>query len=500
MPHRIIHWFERIPARRFLLGLILLQFLLHLPVYNLPPMGQHTWRQAMGLATARNYWVEKNEFWRPRQDVRIAADDVGEAYFELPLIYWLIGQSYNVTGFSHANGRLIQFLMGAFLLVSAYYFARALGYHQGRAKWFTLALASSPYFFYYSVSISPNLPALAWFLGGVALILPELKAERFGFKYWLGGLFLVMATLSKATWLFFGLPLAWLFVSQLRRNKNLKVLINGGLLGALVLVPSLFIFKHARQIYDLAPQERQYYIELGPKPFPEDLIGILTPLWKGFFEWYPQIYINWALLPFFVYGIWVAFKHKAHKSERGLFFLIWLISYLAFVPLFLVQLTQHEYYLTPLLVIAAMASAYGIEAFLLSKGQRIKHVAILLLVFSQIIMVGRVSHRWQSARQVPDELLERLPEFEEVLPKEARLLIIGDPGPVVWLYYLNRKGLVQPIQVVDAETLDRYQSQGIDWLVTDDENVAHKEALKDRLELVKEIGHFRISRILPPQL
>ena len=38
---------------------------------NLPPMGQHTWRQVMGLSTTNNYYTEKNSFLYPAQDVRV---------------------------------------------------------------------------------------------------------------------------------------------------------------------------------------------------------------------------------------------------------------------------------------------------------------------------------------------------------------------------------------------------------------------------------------------
>ena len=42
----------------FLLIIVLVQFILHIPIFNLPPMGQHVWRQVMGLSMANNYYQE----------------------------------------------------------------------------------------------------------------------------------------------------------------------------------------------------------------------------------------------------------------------------------------------------------------------------------------------------------------------------------------------------------------------------------------------------------
>ena len=102
----------------FLFIVVLVQFVLHIPIFNLPPMGQHVWRQVMGLSMANNYYQEDLNFLESAQDIRIGEDDRGLVYTEFPLIYWLIGKSYHAFGFSHINGRLTAFFFPSYLFLA----------------------------------------------------------------------------------------------------------------------------------------------------------------------------------------------------------------------------------------------------------------------------------------------------------------------------------------------------------------------------------------------
>ena len=62
---------KNVQTRYFLLSVIAVQFVLHLPVFNMPPMGQHVWRQVMGLSMARNYYEEDRSFLDSAQDIRV---------------------------------------------------------------------------------------------------------------------------------------------------------------------------------------------------------------------------------------------------------------------------------------------------------------------------------------------------------------------------------------------------------------------------------------------
>ena len=164
--------------RYFLLIIVLIQFILHIPIFNMPPMGQHVWRQVMGLSMAYNYYQEDLNFLESAQDIRIGEDDRGLVYTEFPLIYWLIGKSYHATGFSHINGRLTAFLFSILLIFSSYNLVKLFKYDEVICRWFVFFLSFTPFFFYYSISLLPNLPSLSLFITGIVLIYPKIKENK----------------------------------------------------------------------------------------------------------------------------------------------------------------------------------------------------------------------------------------------------------------------------------------------------------------------------------
>ena len=140
---------KNVQTRYFLLSVIAVQFVLHLPVFSMPPMGQHVWRQVMGLSMARNYYEEDRSFLDSAQDIRVGIEDGGEIYTEFPWLYWLIGKSYHLTGFSHLNGRLTAFLFAVLLLLGCYRLMRELQFDETSSRWFVLIMGFTPYFFYF---------------------------------------------------------------------------------------------------------------------------------------------------------------------------------------------------------------------------------------------------------------------------------------------------------------------------------------------------------------
>ncbi len=480
-------------TRRFLITIVVIQILFHIPIVHLPPMGQHTWRQIMGLSTARNYYEDNNAFFHPAQDVRVEPNDKGVIYFEFPLLYWITGQSYHLTGFSHINGRLMMLIMGIFLIFGSYKLSRSLGLNEVRARWFTFFVSFSPYFFYYSISSSPNMPALTWFIWGIALIIPPLEQRHWNWKYWLGIIFLSLGILSKATYLFFGLPVAYLFLLHYYSSRNPKTLIVAFISFIVIILPNILIYLHSKNLFDQAPFERARYAILRPRYFPSSWKEVTSTLRPAIADWFLQMYVNTVAIPFFLFGCYAALKNKKWKTKIGGFYLMWLLSFFIFSLFFFTQFREHAYYLTPLLIFAAMGNTYGID--LLWRKKKLRLFVCFLLICVPIVMVGRVGHRWLWAKQVPEELLYQSDEFEKVIPVNERVLVFGDDSPVVYLYYLHRKGIsLHPS--VSIKDLQRYNALGFKYIVSElpMQNVKALNALK--IEKVTQIGDFRIYRIV----
>ncbi len=480
--------FAKWSTKKFLLTLIVLQILLHIPILPLPPMGQHTWRQVMGLAPARNYFEEDSKFLYPSQDVRIAQADKGVTYFEFPLLYWIIGQSYHLTGFSHINGRFMMLVVGVLLILGSYRLIRSLGFNEIKARWFTLFVSTSPYFFYYSVTVSPNLPALTWFIWGTALLIPSISAETWGWKFWLGIILILLGTISKATYLFFGLPIAYLFISQFFLNRNPKVLVTAVISFLVITLPNLFLYIHSKRLFDESPIERQAHTVLKSYFYISSWSDITTTLRPAIVEWFLQMFVNTAAIPFFMVGCYLVLRNKKWRSRTGKFFLMWLISFFVFSFFFFTQFRQHAYYLTPLLVFAAAGSAQGMD--FLWKKNKFRLLLFVLIICVPLVMVGRVGHRWLWSKQVPDELLYRAEEFEKVIPENERVLVF-DSSPFIYLYYLHRKG-VTASPSISQKTLEQYQENGFKYIVSEYSLSKIPALQKKRIKTVAKIGDFGV--------
>ena len=451
---KVSNFFKDLSINKFILIIIIFQIILHIPYMNLPPMGQHTWRQVMGLSTAKNYYTEKNSFLYPAQDVRVNLQDKGIIYFEFPLIYWIIGKSYHLNGFNHLNGRIMMLIMGILFLYGCIQLGKSLNLSEKRIKWFIFFTSCSPFFFYYSISVSPNLPALTWFIWGIALLIKYIDKPLWDLKYLLPIAFITIGTLSKATYLFFGLIIAYIFIRKYNIFLDIKIFIKILITACLILVPNLLFLNHANNIYIEAPFERQSYAVLKGSFFPNNLEDFLNTLGPAISTWFLEMFVNTAAIPIFIYSIFHVIKHKNFKNDTAYFLMFWLLSFFIFSLFFFTQFREHAYYLTPLIIFSSLMNAYGIEKILAI--DRVKYLSYFLIILVPIVMIGRVYHRWDKAKQVPDELLYHSEQIKSYIPKNDMVLIFGDKSPVIYLYFLNRKGVV--INNLNQNTIKKHKN------------------------------------------
>jgi len=486
---RIAAW----STRRFLLTIIIVQTVLHIPTASLPPMGQHTWRQVMGLSVARNYFDENNAFLNSAQDIRVGKEDRGIIYTEFPLIYWVLGQSYHLTGFSHANGRILALGFGLLLLLGGYRLVRLLGYEEIKARWFVFFLGFSPYFFYYAISFLPNLPALAMFVWGINLIIPGLQKEKWNISFFMGLVLVIISTATKLIYLFYGLPIAYLFLRQYLKSRRPFVLLIAGVSGAAILLSNYYLFEHGRFLMAEAPIERRSTIMLHYDPLLTDWSIIFSTLRWTVNEWFLQMYVNTAAIPIFFVGCYLAIKRKGWRSDLGKFWSIWLLSFLIFTFFFFPHFRDHGYYLTSISLIAALGSSYGVGPFL--KHRKWKRFVLVLLVMVPLVMVGRVSHRWGSAKQVPDTLLYHTDEIQQSIPKDEQVLVIGDSSPVIFLYFLHRKGIVID-KDISEEKLSYYLDKGFRYIVSNISPDHIPVLLKKKYQQMGQVDKFVVLRLI----
>ena len=336
----------------FLLIIVLVQFILHIPIFNLPPMGQHVWRQVMGLSMAKNYYQEDLNFMESSLDIRIDHDDKGLSYTEFPLIYWMIGKSYHTTGFSHINGRLTAFLFSILLIFSSYKLVKIFKYDEIFCRWFIFFLSFTPFFFYYSITLLPNLPSLSLFISGIVIILPQIRKNIWGFRYFIGFLFIILATITKQLYLFYGLLLAQIFLSAFIDTRNWKILIYGFFSGTILLITNYILWIFGLEINSLAPMERNATVQLDVARLPFDLSRYLKITHTAFTKWFLEMFVNTAAIPIFFYGLYLLIKHKRWESHTSPFWIMWLVSFLILYITYIDKFEEHGYYFTSYLYYA----------------------------------------------------------------------------------------------------------------------------------------------------
>ncbi len=448
---RPIHW---------LIFFSFLQILLHLPMASLPPLGQHTWRQVVGAAAARNYYEEDNRFFYPRADIRLYENDTGAIYHELPLSYWLTAQSYFVFGFNYISGRIIPLVLNLMLFFGAYFLAMGLKLSQRFSLLFSFFLGFSPLALYYVASFVPDILGLSLFTCGLAFLLSSLNKERYLPSYWLGIFFITLGILAKPTYLFFGLPVAYIIIKQYQKERDTRLLLSSLLGGFFVLAANALTIWHAKKLYDLAPLERAIHTPIGPAEQPENIAQVWQNLYPAFIKWFVEMNISHAALIFFLVGIFLVFKRKLWQSFAGSFWVMWLVSFIIYSCFFIMRFADHDYYLTSSLPLAGVVSAIGANA--LWSIPKWKKFAIALLILFPLLNFNRVSGRWFKDTAVPRVLLTHPEHISQHIPKNELTLIYGDSSPIIYLYYLNRKGLSLERTKMPPETLDL---SAFKWLV-----------------------------------
>lgn len=481
------------------------------PVLPESPIGQHTWRQTVGHAMTRNYIEENDGFWRPKNDIRVRPEDTGAIYHEFPIQYWVAAKMAKLTGAQpDLVVRLTQFLIVAWIGIAGVFFARGLGYSATRSTFFGFFMTVSPVSFYYMATVVPNFVGLTFFIAGLGALLHSCRLftqSNLHTRSKMGPLIkpglmvaglagVLLGTLIKPVYLFFGMPVATLAVMglflfqqrfrqasaearELRRSLlSWLTWFAGG--GVVIIGVNALVLRHARTLHEAAPPEQQVHTPMGPPP---ETIEGFGDLWHNLATaagtWFMEMYVGLAALPFFLTGIWVWWRHlRARKTGvlkirkehldtkpppssqqiwRSIFWAAWLCSFVIYASIFITRFADHDYYICSLLPVAALINSKGAEHLWNGLNRWNRHgrwIAVLICSAAFVMMFVRVQKRWTQRKQIPVELLYRAKELIEVIPRNERVLVYGDKTPIVFLYYLHRKGLQlthqEPITKVEA--------------------------------------------------
>lgn len=461
----------------FFVLLFAAEIAVHSLVFNLPALGQQTWRQLVGYMAARNYFLEDMSFFQPRSDIRLFPGDAGGAYHELPLVYWLSAIGYKFFGIQNWIPRVLSFLFNLTLLPGVFLLFRELGFQRRTTYIATFLAAFSPWYLYYSVSTEPNVLGMSFFLLGLALLLRAFRNETYGPAYIFGSLIMVLGTHAKVTYLLYGIPIALLlFLSQ--KKRNYLALAKFAILPVLLIATThAYTMHNADLLYQKAPFQRAIHIPFGVA----EPVSSVAQGWRNVriaaTNWLFEIYVGFAAIPFFLLGVWQFFKRREESFTRNqlVFFSAWLFMFFIFCGLFLIRLGDHDYYTSSVFPFVLVSSASG-AAFMLQR-PKLQRFAIVLLALYPVAGFMRIKGRWFDKIEVPPEMLYHGHEISAGIPKDDLVLVSGDKSPVVFLYYMDRKGVSS--WGYGGLAGNQYR-QNFRWLVHD----------RTKGELRKEVGEY----------
>lgn len=479
---------SRAPTWCLLVILLSLQVALHVRYLNLPPIGFHQWRQTMTLSVARNFHEGDMDFFTPRTDY--LADSTGIAGMEFPLVNYVIALGYRAFGFSHAIGRGLVLLFSLAAIAGCFLFARRIFGSRLLGFAASLFLISSPLFAYYSITVLPDVPMLAFLLLGLYGLWRWSESPKTGFLV-LGIACSTLAALVKMSALA-AVPAGALLLWQgLRRAPGpMRLLALAFTTCGLSAVAAWYTYArylnrvHENEVYALYPR------------IPYALSVIRPALTKLLFQWLPELFVNYAGLVFLLTGI-VAVARTKREPIRP-FVVALTLGAVVYVIAFLPMLDRHDYYMVstlPLLVVLVTAGFRRARAWALGHRPRVFALAALVVVALVLGPVRGFSRLEE--RGVPEDLATLEGVLDATLPDRTTPIIVADDrSPSIFLYFMHRKGW----SVTDAMTgadLQALKSRGAEYLVSNSRELEARPDVARDLREIGSHGRFRIFRLAP---
>ena len=160
------------------------------------------------------------------------------------------------------------------------------------------------------------------------------------------------------------------------------------------------------------------------------------------FSTVPELLINYATLPFFLIGFFVAVKNIDFKNQIHTSFLS--ISFLATCYFFyeINMITRvHDYYLFPFLPLLFVIILVSLKYVIISSKSWLRYLLFLTIFSCPITAYLRCNTRWNLYEPgTTKEYVIYKTKIQSKLPKEAKVIVDNEKSNCINLYYLNRKG------------------------------------------------------------
>lgn len=460
---------------------ILLSLLMHLPHFHKDLISVHAWRQTQTQTTIQAFYEEDGNILNPRRYNRGSEDGIFR--MEFPLMQWLISRVYFITGSSVLVTRIFLFLTGIGCVIALYFWLQSLLLHKMAAAWGSWAFCFSPAFYYYTLNPIPDVFALFLGLSGLALIRQTSSLYRNA-----GLLLLSFSALCKLPFILFMIAPAWPMVIRLYRRQA------GDTTSWLFMMVAL-LFPLSWYLY-VIPGWKGNGIVQGMLENQATLSDLSAYFFHNLISTLPELLVNYAALPFFLYGIFQIIRNRKWKAHPELMLLGF-----ALVAFFLFELNMiarvHDYYLFPFYALIPLAITLGIRAGFQAVDKKVYYITFLLLLVLPLTAWLRMQHRWDERQPgFNADLYQYRDALRKAVPDDALCIAGNDESGYIFFYYIHKKGWSFQKDEPTADQLRAWRNMGAAYLYSDSQEIEARAREINLLDtLVGQYGSIRVFKL-----
>jgi len=398
---------------------------LHLAFINLPPCGNHLWRQSNSLALTRNFFEENMSIWLPRVDKRWEFSGVTGTNF--PLYEWILAVLYKIFGFSHTLHRIYALAISIASFMAIYRLFKLPNETTGRIVAFVFLF--NPLIFYYGFSAMPDMLAiLLIILANIQLyhLFQRITWQAFIMAFLFASLGL-MIKYSFVLWL--TIPFL-LQANKITPNSFLKI--SSPIL--LALIPTYAWYRYATFLTANSGGLAEFIFT--PRLLQKELLFDFFE--KTVLSTAPELFFGFPLL---VLIIWMLIKYPWYKHWN------WIktasvILFITYIIAASSNLLNHDYYLLPLLApVLLLVSKLQILCFQ-------NKVTITKMMFKTIFILLILMPIWAFFRTAPANWIGEDPEkfaierqkISKINTANKRVICGVDETGCYLFYMLHQKG------------------------------------------------------------
>jgi hypothetical protein len=465
-------------------------------VLFLRPQGVHQWRQTDCLSFTDNFYQDSRKLTQPAMHYQ-GYDGTGQTISEFPIIYWVVGNLWKITGKQEYIFRLLELLIFFIGLFSLFKFSENILSNTFWAFTIVFGLFTSTILAYYANNFMADVPALSFVFIAWYFILRYYNSQSSKYLL-LGSFFFLLAGLLKISSALSFMALIAVFF--LRKGpidffvwdkenrwdveaRKIYLFISG------VFIIWIAWYSYARW-YNHTYNYGIFLIGILPI-WELDSIGIRKVLF-GLFKLWRQHFFRDEMHVLIILALsWLVYKRKDLPSlGRGM--LLWVgVGFVSFLILFFQVFDNHDYYTLNLLVffpIIWLVFLKSIGAIYPSqyKSWILKVLVVLFILHCADFTRRRMLSRYERLGNTHTGVYEKVtPWLRSIgIQREDKVISVPDNSPNSSLYLMDQKGWSDYAWLTTEEEVYDKVKLGAKYLISYDSLSLNKscyQSFKDSL-------------------